>query len=109
MHHDARGPMPDDATMRPATPLQTKLLIATLALLVAAIALCLNRDLNGDLYLLLFSGRYVAHHGPVTTDPFPTIEHGRQWLNQQWLSEVGFYGADRLGGDHGHHDPLRRC
>lgn len=98
MHHDARGPMPDDATMRPATPLQTKLLIATLALLVAAIALCLNRDLNGDLYLLLFSGRYVAHHGPVTTDPFPTIEHGQQWLNQQWLSEVGFYGADRLGG-----------
>ncbi len=93
--------MPDDATMRSATPLQTKLLIAMLALLVAAIALCLNRDLNGDLYLLLFSGRYVAHHGPVTTDPFPTIEHGRQWLNQQWLSEVGFYGADRLVGTTG--------
>jgi hypothetical protein len=101
MQHDARDPMPDDAPMRPATPLQTKLLIAMLALLVAAIALCLNRDLNGDLYLLLFSGRYVAHHGPVTTDPFPTIEHGRQWLNQQWLSEVGFYGADRLVGTTG--------
>jgi len=98
MHHDARGPMPDDATMRPATPLQTKFLIAILALGVAAIALCLNRDLNGDLYLLLFSGRYVAHHGPVGTDPFPTIEHGRQWLNQQWLSEVGFYGAERVVG-----------
>jgi len=87
--------------MRPATPLQTKLLIATLALLVAAIALCLNRDLNGDLYLLLFSGRYIAHHGPVGTDPFPTIEHGRQWLNQQWLSEVGFYGAERVVGTTG--------
>ena len=93
--------MPDDATMRPATPLQTKLLIATLALLVAAVALCLNRDLNGDLYLLLFSGRYIAHHGPVTTDPFPTIEHGRQWLNQQWLSEVSFYGAERVVGTTG--------
>jgi hypothetical protein len=93
--------MSDDATMRPATPLQTKLLIATLALLVAAIALCLNRDLNGDLYLLLFSGRYIAHHGPVGTDPFPTIEHGQQWLNQQWLSEVGFYGAERVVGTTG--------
>ena len=93
--------MPDDATMRPATPLQTKLLIATLALLVAAVALCLNRDLNGDLYLLLFSGRYIAHHGPVTTDPFPTIEHGQQWLNQQWLSEVSFYGAERVVGTTG--------
>ncbi len=101
MHHDARGRMPDDATMRPATPLQTKLGIATLALLVAAIALCLNRDLNGDLYLLLFSGRYIAHHGPVGTDPFPTIEHGRQWLNQQWLAEVGFYGTERVVGTTG--------
>src|SRR3954453_2305959 len=93
--------MHEDATMRPATPLRTKLLIALLALGVAAIALCLNRDLNGDLYLLLFSGRYVAHHGPVGTDPFPTIEHGREWLNQQWLSEVGFYGADRVVGTTG--------
>jgi hypothetical protein len=86
---------------RRATPLRTKLLIVVLALGVAAIALCLNRDLNGDLYLLLFSGRYVAHHGPVGVDPFPTIEHGREWLNQQWLSEVGFYGADRVIGTTG--------
>jgi len=86
---------------RRATPLRTKLLIGVLALGVAAIALCLNRDLNGDLYLLLFSGRYVAHHGPVGYDPFPTIEHGREWLNQQWLSEVGFYGADRVVGTTG--------
>jgi hypothetical protein len=87
-----------DAPTRAATPLRTKLLVAVLALGVAAIALCLNRDLNGDLYLLMFSGRYVAHHGPVGYDPFPTVEHGREWLNQQWLSEVGFFGADRLVG-----------
>jgi hypothetical protein len=93
--------MPDAATARPATPLRTKLLMAALALVVAAIALCLNRDLNGDLYLLLFSGRYIAHHGPVGTDPFPTIEHGQTWLNQQWLSELGFYGAERVIGTTG--------
>jgi MFS family permease len=90
-----------DAPTRTATPPRTKLLIAALAAGVAAIALCLNRDLNGDLYLLLFSGRYVAHHGPVGFDPFPTIEHGREWLNQQWLSEVGFYGAERIVGTTG--------
>jgi len=72
-----------------------------LGLVVAAIALCLNRDLNGDLYLLLFSGRYIAHHGPVGFDPFPTIEHGQTWLNQQWLSEVTFYGAERVVGTTG--------
>src|SRR5215216_467648 len=83
------------------TPAPTNALIVALALLTSALALCLNRDLNGDLYLLLFSGRYVAHHGPVGYDPFPTIEHGQQWLNQQWLSEVGFYGAERIVGTTG--------
>jgi hypothetical protein len=83
---------------RRSTPPPTKALIVALALLTAAVALCLNRDLNGDLYLLLFSGRYVAHHGPVGSDPFPTIRHGEVWLNQQWLSEVGFYGAERIVG-----------
>jgi hypothetical protein len=67
-------------------------------LAVAALALCLNRALNGDLYLLLFTGRYVAEHGPVSHDPFPTIEHGQSWLNQQWLSELGFYEAFRIVG-----------
>jgi hypothetical protein len=90
-----------DATTPTATPPRTKLLIALLALGITAIALCLNRDLNGDLYLLLFSGRYIAHHGPVGYDPFPTIEHGQTWLNQQWLSEVTFYGAERVVGTTG--------
>jgi len=93
--------MPAAASIRPVTPRRTILLIALLALLVAAIALCLNRARNGDLYLLLFSGRFVAHHGPVGYDPFPTIEHGQAWLNQQWLSEVGFYGTERVVGTTG--------
>jgi hypothetical protein len=101
MHDHAPPRLPADAMTRTATPLRTKLLIGALALLVAAIALCLNRDLNGDLYLLLFSGRYVAHHGPVGYDPFGTIQHGQEWLNQQWLSEVGFYGAERVVGTTG--------
>lgn len=98
MHHHALLDLPAHGLTRTATPLRTKLLIAMLALLVAGVALCVNRDLNGDLYLLLFSGRYVAHHGPVGHDPFQTIEHGQTWLNQQWLSEVGFYGAERVVG-----------
>ncbi len=101
MHHDAPGRLPNDALTRDATPLRTKLLIAMLAILMVAIALCVNRALNGDLYLLLFSGRYIAHHGPVGYDPFPTIQAGQSWLNQQWLSEVGFYGAERVVGTTG--------
>ena len=50
------------------------------------------------MYLLLFSGRYVVDHGVVSHDPFPTIEHGAEWLNQQWLSEVGFYATYKAIG-----------
>jgi hypothetical protein len=98
MHHDAAGRLPAEALTPAATPRRTVLLITLLTLLVAALALCINRDLNGDLYLLLFSGRYVAEHGPVGHDPFPTIQAGAEWLNQQWLSELAFYRAERAVG-----------
>ena len=101
MHDHAPPRVSADAITRTATPPRTKLLIGALGLLVVSVALCLNRDLNGDLYLLLFSGRYIAHHGPVGYDPFPTVQHGQQWLNQQWLSELGFYEAERGVGTTG--------
>jgi hypothetical protein len=74
------------------------MLIAALTLLMAGLALCIDRARNGDLYLQLFTGRFIAEHGLVNTDPFPTIGQGRPWLNQQWLSEVGFYEAARSVG-----------
>jgi hypothetical protein len=74
------------------------LLIAALMLLVAGLALCIDRARNGDLYLQLFTGRFIAEHGLVSYDPFPTIGQGRPWLNQQWLSEIGFYAAARVVG-----------
>ncbi len=82
----------------PPIPGRTKILIAALTLLVAGVALCVDRTRNGDLYLQLFTGRFITQHGFVTHDPFPTIGHGRPWLNQQWLSELGFYTAARWVG-----------
>ena len=79
-------------------PARTRLLIACLTLLVAALALCADRARNGDLYLQLFTGRFITQHGLVSHDPFPTIGQGRPWLNQQWLSELGFYAAAKSVG-----------
>lgn len=79
-------------------PARTRLLIACLTLLVAALALCVDRARNGDLYLQLFTGRFITEHGLVSHDPFPTIGQGRPWLNQQWLSELGFYAAAKSVG-----------
>jgi hypothetical protein len=67
---------------------QEPLLIGALALLVATLMLCFDGTRDGDLYLQLASGRFVAAHGFVAVDPFHTIAHGQPWLNQQWLDEL---------------------
>src|SRR5947208_5944549 len=72
--------------------------VVVLSLLVGAVALCMNRSHNGDLYLLLASGRFISQHGFVWQDPFPTIAHGQPWANQQWLSELVFYNLARVIG-----------
>ena len=77
---------------------RTLLLIAALTLLVAGLALCIDRERSGDLYLQLFTGRFISTHGLASEDPFRTIAHGRPWLNQQWLSELGFYTVARSIG-----------
>src|SRR5919108_2820297 len=73
-------------------------LVGALAFLVAALALCINRVHNGDVYLELAAGRALTHGGLVWHDPFPTIAAGREWLNQQWLSELVFYNLVRVVG-----------
>jgi hypothetical protein len=66
-------------------------LIGALIALVGALAICLDRIHNGDFYLSLMSGRFIAQHGFATHDPFSTVSQGGTWLNQQWLSELTFF------------------
>jgi MFS family permease len=79
-------------------PSRTQALIGALTLLTAALALCFDGTRDGDLYLQLASGRFVAAHGVVSIDPFNTIGHGSPWLNQQWLCELLVYQLVRLIG-----------
>ncbi len=74
---------------------------AVSAALVAAtgtVALYANRHLSGDVYWLLAAGREIAANGLTDTDPFRTLNHGDEWHNQQWLTELVLYGLERLGG-----------
>ena len=71
---------------------------AAFVLGTAAVAVYLNRHYNGDVYWLLAAGRYTAHHGVATHDPFQTLSHGREWLDQQWLAGLAFYGIVAGGG-----------
>jgi hypothetical protein len=92
--------MRPDATGR-FTSRSTWALIGALFALVVALALCLDRFHNGDFYLSLVSGRFVAQHGFVDHYPFATIAKGGTWLNQQWLSELAFFRVSQVFGPTG--------
>src|SRR3954470_17910125 len=83
------------------TSRSTWTLIAALIALVGALALCLDRFHNGDFYLSLVSGRFVAHHGFADQYPFATVAKGGTWLNQQWLSELTFFRISQVLGPTG--------
>ncbi len=73
-------------------------LIGALTLLAGALMLCFDGTRDGDLYLQLASGRFIAAHGFSAVDPFQTIAHGEPWLNQQWLTELLAYQVTRWIG-----------
>lgn len=72
---------------------RTQCLIGALTLLAAALMLSFDGTRDGDLYLQLASGRFIATHGLSAVDPFQTIAHGEPWLNLQWLDELLAYGV----------------
>jgi hypothetical protein len=93
---DATPHVPGRLTSR-----STWVLIGALIVLVGALALSLDRVHNGDFYLSLVSGRFIAHHGIATHDPFHTVSQGGTWLNQQWLSELAFFRVSQWLGPTG--------
>jgi hypothetical protein len=109
--HIARFNRYEYAPVRPSAPgavpatrfdsRSTWALIGALLALVGALALCLDRFHNGDFYLSLVSGRFVAHHGFMEQYPFATVAKGGTWLNQQWLSELAFFRISQVLGPTG--------
>jgi hypothetical protein len=79
-------------------PNRSQSLIGATTLLAAVLMLCFDGTRDGDLYLQLASGRFIAAHGLSAVDPFQTIAHGEPWLNQQWLTELLVYHVVRWIG-----------
>jgi hypothetical protein len=54
--------------------------------------------LDADSWLTLLGGREIHEGGIPRTDALAVITHGQQWVDQQWLAQVFFWNANRLGG-----------
>jgi hypothetical protein len=51
-----------------------------------------------DSWYALVGGRFVVRHGLPSHNTLTVWAHGAQWVDQQWLAQLAFYGLDRAGG-----------
>lgn len=51
-----------------------------------------------DSWLNLVGGREIIHHGFPHHDVLAVLSHGQQWIDEQWLSNLVFYGLYSVGG-----------
>lgn len=74
------------------------LVVALLAVYIVVVLVALPQELVQDGWLTLVGGREVAHHGLPATDHLTVWTSGTEWVDQQWLAQLGFYGLYALGG-----------
>src|SRR5919205_2762714 len=55
-------------------------------------------ELLSDSWLVILGGREIVQHGLPHHDTLAIWTHGRQWVDQQWLGQLIFYGLYSLGG-----------
>jgi hypothetical protein len=52
----------------------------------------------GDSWLSLVGGREIVRHGLPSQDTLSSLGQGRTWIDEEWLSQLVFYGAYTVGG-----------
>jgi hypothetical protein len=72
--------------------------LVVLALYAAAAARFLPYELLQDGWLTLVAGRDVFDAGLPATDTLTLWAAGREWVDQQWLAQLAFYGLAAGGG-----------
>jgi hypothetical protein len=74
------------------------LLVMALGAFAIVLLIGLRTDLVVDSWLALAAGRWIAQHGLPSHNTLTVVAHGRRWIDQQWLAQLGFYGLWRVGG-----------
>jgi hypothetical protein len=90
----------DRARLRTAVRLVDRETFVILALAGYAVVLLgvLTTSFVSDSWLMLVSGREIAAHGLPDRDTLTAWTAGREWVDQQWLAQIGAYGLQRVAG-----------
>src|SRR5216117_3656704 len=54
--------------------------------------------LGNDSWMTMVWGHEVAHHGIPHHDALTVMSHGKTFIDQQWLAQLGFWGVYVVGG-----------
>jgi hypothetical protein len=74
------------------------LLFPVVALFLIALAGNLPRELFQDSWLTILGGREIVQNGLPSHDTLAIWTQGREWVDQQWLAQLLFYGLYAFGG-----------
>jgi hypothetical protein len=78
--------------------LSEALLFPVVALFTLGLIGALPDELLSDSWLVILGGKEIVQHGLPTHDALTIWGHGRDWVDQQWLGQLVFYGLYALGG-----------
>jgi hypothetical protein len=73
-------------------------LFPVVAFFLVGVAGNLPRELFQDTWLAILGGREIVAHGLPSHDSLTIWMQGREWVDQQWLAQLAFYGLYALGG-----------
>jgi hypothetical protein len=74
------------------------LLFPVVGLYLLTIFGALPQQLLSDSWYAVLGGHEIVHHGLPAGDALTIWTHGRQWVDQQWLGQLFFYGLYAAGG-----------
>jgi hypothetical protein len=73
-------------------------LVAVVAALWCGLIAFLPAEMSPDGWYAFLGGDLIVHHGLPSHDALTVWGHGRRWVDQQWLAQIGYYGVYALGG-----------
>jgi hypothetical protein len=74
------------------------LLFPMVALFYIGLVGNLPYELFQDTWMVILGGREIVEHGLPSHDTLTIWTQGREWIDQQWLAQLAFYGLFALGG-----------
>jgi hypothetical protein len=74
------------------------LTVTALAVCAVTQLLLFRRSVSIDAWYALLGGRTIALHGLPHRDTWTVLTLGHRWVDEEWLSQLFFYGAWHFGG-----------